>query len=121
MAFIEARDLKLFLIIVFAGTFIALGITLAVMLPKRMEQKAAAEEQQKFVNLQNSAISIPELAIPPDFKNVWQETWYPYRGMTPIWSKEQAKKYLKDPEKLTEEILKKENERKIEDLFKTVP
>lgn len=121
MAFIEVKDLKIMLFVALIGTVIAVGITLAVMLPKKIAARALEKEQSELAALQSNSISITEFVIPPEFKNVWQESWYPYRGMTPVWSRDQAKKYIENPQKLTEEILSKENERKIEALLGRAP
>lgn len=115
------REAKLFILLAVVGAFIGSGIVIAVKLPKNLAVKKEIEAQQEEMRLEEMEIELTDLKIPAEFAEIWKTTWYPYRPRMEQWTREQAKRFRIDPERIGGTILEMENEKLLKELFSSVP
>ena len=118
MAWIERKELKIYLIAVGAAAVLAFLITTAVLLPGYL----------KYTRLKKAETAIPRvevdpsrLLVPEKYKSLRSDSWAPYRQKKDRWTTEEGDEFWKDPETLILRHLGEQNEKLVNDLFKDIP
>ena len=115
------REIKLFILIAIAGAFIGAGVVIAVKLPKNLAVRREIAEKKEELRLEELEVDVTDLQMPKEFAEIWKTQWYPYRPQMQQWTREQARKFKVDPERIGSTILELRNEELIEDLLRDVP
>lgn len=114
MRLFSRQEIKIFLVIVLLGSLFAVIITLLVVLVPRMNGEEGAAGSGLPIE---SEIDITEFIFPEEFRNVWEDRWYPYRPQFKQWSTEQVEFFWVEPEELLLQHLEKINQEKLESIF----
>ncbi len=130
MAFLTAKEAKLYGLIVAGATLLALVGTLIFILVTR-EPTAKSEPAPKIadspagVDLLGDSASreslLQKIRIPEEYTQLYQQEWHPYREVHSRWSEEQIDSFWIDPQDLIEEVLQKKSDREVEEFFKEIP
>ncbi len=130
MAFLSAKEAKLYGLIVAGVTMLALIGTLGFMLLNRNpeptpRQSASRAESPAGAALLGETLQseslIQELKIPDEYKQLHREKWSPFREVHESWSLEQIEQFWKDPSTLVEEVLQAQSDREVEEFFEEIP
>lgn len=130
MAFLSAKEAKLYALIVAGAALLALLGTLVFMLLTRNPDPAprpAADsvESSAGTELRGETLSseavIQEIRIPDEYKQLHREEWIPFREVHESWSPEQIEQFWKDPSSLVEEVLQAQTDREVEEFFEEIP
>ena len=115
MRLFSRQEIKIFLLVVLLGSLVAVIITLLVMLVPRMNSEEG-EPAGRDLPIE-SEVDITELIFPEEFRNVWEERWYPYRPQFKQWSTDQVEFFWVEPEELLLQHLERINREKLETIF----
>ncbi|MFO7849431.1 MAG: hypothetical protein R6V67_05690 [Spirochaetia bacterium] len=132
MAFLTARQLKLYLSGVGLVTLLALLVTVLIMLlggrtdspdeGARDEGSRGGEASAEEVDIFSSEERIvSQIEVPEEYKAVFEARWKPFRPVYDSWSKEQIEPFWIDPKKIIEEQLKKESSKAVNSFLEELP
>ena len=130
MAFLSAKEAKLYGLIVAGVTMLALIGTLVFMLLNRNPEPASPRtagtaESPAGAELlgenRRSESLIQQVRIPDEYKQLYREEWSPFREVHERWSLEQIEQFWKDPITLVEEVLQTQSDQEVEEFFKEIP
>ncbi|MFP4562512.1 MAG: hypothetical protein ACLFRY_04300 [Spirochaetia bacterium] len=113
--------LKRYIMITLGLAAVAVIITVAAMLPGRIQSR---EEREAAVRTQEMAamkIDLTELKIPEEYRALLKSRWYPFRPRMEQWNRETASQFWVDPKEIGADLLAEENTELIRDLFEEVP
>ncbi len=132
MAFLTAREIKLYLMIVALVTLLAVFVTALIILlggrgdgegggrrPERVE--AYKPDSATEDPLRTKPILSGRMKVPEDFKALFEAEWKPFRQLQRRWTKPQIEAYWIDPQKIIEEELRKESEKAVSSFFEELP
>jgi len=130
MAFLTAKETKIYGLIVVGVTLLALIGTLIFLLLSREPDSAPAQAPTSTdssagaallgESLSNESV-LQKIRIPNEYTQLYQQDWHPYRKRHSSWSEEQVEAFWQDPQELIQEVLEKESDREIEEFFKEIP
>jgi|GEM_PF-2414675 len=130
MAFLSAKETKIYGMVVAGATLLALIGTLVFLLlsrepdaepvkaPTTTDSSAGAD---LFGESPSNRSVLQKIRIPEEYTQLYQQDWYPYRERHSNWSEEQVEAFWQDPQELIQEVLQKESDREIEEFFKEIP
>lgn len=118
MEWISGRELKIYLLVVGIAAFIALFITLIVMLPGYIRYNKSRTQTNLTVE---NRIDMSRFIIPESYMQFREDSWQPFRPDKERWTSSEIEPYWQDPKTLILEYLEKQNEKLIDDLFKDIP
>jgi hypothetical protein len=118
MPWISSRELKIYLLVVGIVTFVALFITIVVMLPGYIRYSRSIKDSGHIVEKQ---IDKSRFIIPESYMKFRDENWIPFRPDKERWTSIDTGPYWEDPEILILEYLEKQNENLINELFEDIP
>ncbi len=130
MAFLSAKEAKLYGLIVAGVTLLALLGTLIVMLltrnpepaPRQNRGSAESPAGAELLGESQSAESVVQkIRIPAEYTQLYNQEWFPFREVHESWSREQIETFWKDPSKLVEEVLQTQSDREVEEFFEEIP
>ncbi|MDZ7793476.1 MAG: hypothetical protein U5P10_07200 [Spirochaetia bacterium] len=131
MAFLSAKEIKIYGLVVAGVTLLALIGTLVFLVlsrePDSEPPKApdAATDSSAGADLLGKSLSsesaLQKIRIPEEYTQLYQQDWHPYRKRHSSWSEEQVEAFWQDPQKLIQEVLQKASDREIEEFFKEIP
>ena len=115
MAFITARELKIYLIIVASVTVLSVSIVLIIFLPgylkgKVMEKESVEKQIEKKVDLS-------ELRLPEEYSELLEIRMARFYVPKGRWTDQDIKEYWVDPRKMVLDYLENKNREMIEDIF----
>lgn len=118
MAWMSAREIKIYLLVVGGITLVALLITLVVMLPGYI--RYTKSKVQSTLTIENK-IDMSRFIIPESYMQLRDKSWIPFRPDKERWASADIDPFWQDPEILILEYLEKQNENLINELFKDIP
>ena len=124
MAFLTAKEAKLYALVVAGVTILALVGTLVFVIINRgsqTEQKSSTPRAEVFAGSNTGESVLQKIRVPEKYKQLYQQEWYPFRKVHGSWSEEQIAPFWKDPQVLIQEVLQKESDREIEEFFEEIP
>lgn len=124
MAFLTAKEAKLYALVVAGVTLLALVGTLIFILinrePQPEQKTSPARADLLEESIKNESI-FKKIRVPEKYKQLYQQEWYPFRKVHSRWSEEQIAHFWKDPQVLIQEVLQKESDREVEEFFEEIP
>ena len=130
MAFLTAKEIKIYGLVVAGVTLLALiGTLLFVLLSREPDPKPAkaptTTDSSAGADLFGESLSnesaLQKIRIPEEYSQLYPQDWHPYRERHSSWSEEQVEAFWQDPQELIQEVLQKESDREIEEFFKEIP
>ncbi|MFO7730801.1 MAG: hypothetical protein R6V86_08555 [Spirochaetia bacterium] len=130
MAFLSAKETKIYGLVVAGVTLLALTGTLVFLLlsrepdsepvhaPSTTDSSAGADLLGESLSNESA---LQKLRVPQEYSQLYQQNWQPYRERHSTWSEEQVEAFWQDPQELIQEVLQKESDREIEEFFKEIP
>ena len=119
MGWIGSREFKIYLVVVGAVAFLALSVTIGVMLPGYIRYTKTQKDQTTVES--HSSVDIAEFIIPESYKKAWDYSVIPFREDRDHWTEEDISEFWQDPKGPILEYLEKENENLINEMFKDIP
>ena len=113
--------LKRYIMITLGLAAVAVIITVAAMLPGRIQTREEREEAVRTREMAALKIDLTELKIPEEYRALLKSQWYPYRPRMEQWTQEMASQFWVDPKEIGADLLAEENTEMIRDLFREVP
>ncbi len=132
MAFLTAKELKLYLIGVGLLTLVVLFVTVLIMLMggRGGEERESAEAGTEISGAETSgadAIFAPEeqavsrMEVPQEYRRLFEPNWKPFREVHEKWSRDQIQRYWIEPRDIVEQQVKKESEKAVESFLEELP
>ena len=130
MAFLTAKEAKLYGLVVAGVTLLALLGTLVFMLfsrepepdpqprPGQAESPAGAE---LLGEARPAEGVVQKIQVPAEYTQLYREKWYPFREVHSTWNRAQIEKFWQDPRTLVREVLQKQSDREVEEFFEGIP
>jgi hypothetical protein len=130
MAFLTAKEAKLYGLVVAGVTLLTLIGTLVFLLlsrepepvsqPRtgRAESSAGAE---LLGEIRPAAGLVQKIRVPAEYTQVYREQWYPFRAVHSSWNQAQIERFWQDPRTLVREVLQKQSDREVEEFFEEIP
>lgn len=115
MRLFTTKELRIITVVVAVATIVAVTITVVRESPKTRESIPTEISTSKKFDL-----LISDMIIPEDYTEEPSSRWYLSRPPLRKWSEEQIARYWIDPRQIGIEILEKENDRLIEEMFEDV-
>ena len=100
---------------------VAVIITVAVMLPRRIRTREDREEAAQTREMAAMEIDLTELKIPEEYRALLKSQWYPYRPRMEQWTPETARQFWVDPKEIGADLLAEENAELIRSLLEEAP
>lgn len=127
MAFLTARELKLYLMGVGFLTLIALLVTALIMLlggggdTRSSEDAEATRVTREAEVFATEDRLVSRMEVPAEYRSLFEADWKPFREIHESWSRAQIAPYWIEPEKIVEQQLKKESDEAVESFLEELP
>ncbi len=132
MAFLTAREIKLYFSIVALVTLVAVFVTVLIILLGGREGRSGDGRRPEQVNTYRSESGIEDtlstepmlggrMKVPEEFKALFEAEWKPFRHIHDRWTQQQIEAYWIDPEKIIEEELRKESDEAVRSFLEELP
>lgn len=130
MAFLTAKEAKIYAIVVAGVTLLALLGTLLFLLLSRDPAPAAPPnsgraESPAGAELLGEARTaegiVQKIQVPGEYTQLYREQWYPFREVHSSWNRAQIERFWQDPRRLVQEVLQKQSDREVEEFFEGIP
>ena len=130
MAFLNAKEAKLYGLVVGGVTLLALLGTLVFMLFSRNPEPASQPRSSRAASPAGAELLgevrpsdgvVQKIRVPAEYTQLYREQWYPFREVHSSWNRAQIEKFWQDPRTLVREVLQKQSDREVEEFFEGIP
>ena len=130
MAFLSARELKIYLFIVAVLSIAAIVVTLIFMSvrdrssasrPRELESAGEEYSSSSMAPIDHSRDVLQNIKVPEKYKKLYEKKWKPFRPQYERWTGEMMQPYWIEPEELVKEELEKQSDREIAEFFEKIP
>ncbi len=123
LRFLGDKNFKIYIISILSITLVISATIITVNITKSNKIKKAIDEKERIESLSSGPIqtvTVNSIAIPDNYKGKRDVSPIFYRSELENWSEEQISEFLYNSKQLAIEIIEKENDEEIKNIFKDI-